>query len=168
MKKFTDKNSDYKELEINDKAPDFVLKNINGNLVRLSSLLGKHNILLVFYRGGWCPLCNIQLASFSRDHEKFNKMQTKIVAISSDNAKEAEKTEKKAKPKFPILLDTNSKVIESYGILVEKRELKDIPALMYKKKKYAMHSVFILDKKGIIRYKYIGKSYTDRPENEDL
>lgn len=155
-------------LKIGEKVPDFTLKDITGNRIKLSSLLGKGNILLVFYRGSWCSICNTQIANLSKDYQKFKKMKTEIVAISSGNVKEGRKTEEKAKPEFPLLLDTNSEVIESYGILVKKRELKDIPALMHRKKNYAMPSVFLLDKEGILRYKYIGKTFTDRPSNEDL
>lgn len=155
-------------LKIGEKAPDFTLKDITGNRIKLSSLLGKENILLVFYRGSWCPMCNVQIANLSKDYQKFKKMKTEIVAISSDNVKEARKTEEKAKPEFPLLLDTNSEVIESYGILVKKRELKDMLALMHRKKNYAMPSVFLLDKEGIVRYRYVGKSYIDRPSNEDI
>ncbi|MFQ5815075.1 MAG: peroxiredoxin family protein [Candidatus Hydrothermarchaeaceae archaeon] len=155
-------------VEIGEKAPGFTLKDIGGNEIKLSSLIGKAYVLLVFYRGSWCPICNTQIANFSRDYQKFKKMNTEIVAISSDSVKGAKMTEEKSRPQFPILLDTDSEVIESYGILVKKRELKDIPALMHRKRDYAMPSVFIVDKNGIIRYKYAGKSFTDRPSNEDL
>lgn len=155
-------------LEIGEKTPDFTLKDMSGNRIKLSSLLGKGYVLLVFYRGSWCPMCNTQIANFSKDYQKFKNLNTEIVAISSDSEKGAKKTAEKSQPQFPILLDTDSEVIESFGILVKKRELKDIPALIHRKRNYAMPSAFVLDENGIIRYKYVGRSYTDRPSNEDL
>jgi len=154
---------------INNQAPQFQLKNIYGNQVDLASFKGKW-IVLVFYRGNWCPMCNIQITSLAKDYPEFQKRNTEIIAISTDTPEGARKTQEKTHAPFPILIDENNKVIQLYKVVVEKRELKDIVALMHRKKAgaYAMPSVFIIDTDGVVRYSYIGKSYTDRPSNEDL
>ena len=154
---------------INNQAPQFQLKNIYGNQVDLASFKGKW-IVLVFYRGNWCPMCNIQITSLAKDYPEFQKRNTEIIAISTDTPEGARKTREKTHAPFPILIDENNKVIQLYKVVVEKRELKDIVALMHRKKAgtYAMPAVFIIDAGGIIRYSHIGKSYTDRPSNEKL
>lgn len=71
---------------------------------------------------------------------------------------------------FHILIDEDNRVIQSYEVATKKREFKDIPALFAGKKAgtYAMPSIFIIDTGGIIRYSYIGESFTDRPTNEQI
>ena len=154
---------------INNQAPQFQLKNIYGNQVDLASFKGKW-IVLVFYRGNWCPMCNIQITSLAKDYPEFQKRNTEIIAISTDTPEGARKTREKTHAPFPILIDENNKVIQLYKVVVEKRELKDIVALMHRKKAgtYAMPAVFIIDAGGVIRYSHIGKSYTDRLSNEKL
>lgn len=153
-------------IELGEKALEFVLKNILGEEVKLSDLTENGFVTLIFYRGSWCPMCNLQLAAFEKDYNKFKELNSELVGISTDAPEEAKKTLEKANNSFPLLLDPQSKVIESYGIKVEKRELIDIPAKMNNKNNYAIPSIFIVDKEGILRYKYIGKSFRDRPPNE--
>ncbi len=156
-------------LKLNTQAPEFILPNIKGEKVSLSSQKGKW-IILVFYRGSWCPMCNIQMANFARDYPEFQEVNAESIVISTDTTEKAVKTQKKSHSLFPILLDEKGKVARLYGVLVEKREWKDMPALMYGKKAgtYAMPAVFIVDPQGALRYSYVGRSYTDRPSNKDL
>lgn len=154
---------------MNEQAPQFKLKDAEGNQVDFASFKGKW-VVLLFYRGSWCPMCNTQIATLAKDYSKFHKLNTEIIAISTDTLEGAQKTKEKSQAPFPILIDEDNKVIHLYKVDIKKRELKDMPALMYRKKAgtYAMPAVFIIDTEGVIRYSYIGKSYTDRPSNEDL
>lgn len=154
---------------MDNQAPQFQLKDINENQVSLASLKGKW-VILVFYRGSWCPMCNMQIATLAKDYPKFQKLNAEIIAISTDTPKGAQKTKEKSQAPFPILIDTDNQIIHLYKVDTKKRELKDMPALVLRKKvgTYAMPAVFIIDAEGIIRYSYIGKSLTDRPSNEDL
>ena len=157
------------KLEPGDKAPDFTLPNIKGEKVSLSLQKGKW-IILVFYRGNWCSLCNTQIINFARDYQKFQEINAEIIAISTDIPEKAAKTQRKSHSLFPILLDEKGKVVQLYDVLVQKREWKDIPAFMHGKKAgtYAMPAVFIIDPQRVIRYSYVGRSFTDRPNNENL
>lgn len=155
-------------VEIGEKAPKFVLKNVFGKDINLSDVTENGFATLIFYRGSWCPKCNMQLANFENDYEKFRELNSELVGISTDSPEEAKKNLGEANNSFPRLLDPASKVIGDYGIKVEKRELIDIPAKMNNKNNYAMPSIFIVDKKGILRYKYVGKNFRDRPTNESI
>ena len=156
-------------LKPGDKAPDFTLPNIKGEKVSLSLQKGKW-IILVFYRGNWCSLCNTQIINLARDYQKFQEINAEIITISTDTPEKAAKAQKKSHSLFPILLDEKGKVVQLYDVLVEKREWKDIPAFMHGKKAgtYAMPAVFIIDPQRVIRYSYVGRSFTDRPSNENL
>lgn len=155
-------------VEVREKAPDFILMDTNQNNIELRSLLGNDLILLIFYRGDWCHICVSQISDFSNNYEEFEKKNTQILALSSDSLKGARKTAEKSGAKFPILIDSNAEIAESYGVLAKKREFKDIPALALRKKRYAIPSIIILDKTGVVRYKYVGKSFTDRPDFSDI
>lgn len=150
-------------------APDFELKSTEGETVALSSQKGNW-ILLVFYRGNWCPACNVQVGKFAKDYAKFRELSCDIFAISTDTPKGAKRTKKKNQTPFHVLIDEDNKVIQSYEVATKKREFKDIPALFAGKKAgtYAMPSVFIIDTEGIIRYSYVGKSFTDKPPVEHI
>jgi peroxiredoxin len=155
-------------VEIGVKVPDFILKETNQNNVRLKSFLGIGLVLLIFYRGDWCHICVSQIADFSRNYKEFEKINTQILAISTDSVKAARRTAERSEAKFPILIDENGETMELYGVLAKKREFKDFPALVLRKKRYAVPSLIILDKNGVVRFKYVGKSFTDRPRFSDI
>lgn len=151
------------------RAPDFELYNTDGKAVTLGQQKPNWTVL-VFYRGNWCPLCNVQIGSLASDYEEFQALNCNILAISTDTQEGAEKTKQKSHAPFNILIDKDNKVIQSYEVAVRKRELKDIPALIRRKKagNYAMPAVFIVDSNGMLRFSYIGKSFTDRLSNEQI
>lgn len=151
------------------KAPEFGLKNVEGKSITLQSYLGKW-VVLVFYRGSWCHLCNAQLSKITDDYSEFQKLDADVIAISTDVPEGVEKTKKKSSAPFEILMDNKNEVITLYGVDVKKREWKDLPAKFsgHKTGSYAIPSTFIIDSEGIIQYTYIGKSFTDRPDNEEL
>src|SRR5438128_11788052 len=60
-------------LKAGDSAPDFILPDAQGNPVRLYSLLREGRVVVVFYRGGWCPYCNLHLPGFQRCHAQISE-----------------------------------------------------------------------------------------------
>lgn len=156
-------------LKRGDKAPQFELPDVNGNNVSLSQILAKgKKVVVVFYRGGWCPMCSKQLASLSSDFEKFKDKGATIVAISNEAPQKGLDLLKKIKLPYYLLVDAKSNVIEAYGVKVTKRELFDIPALRGDHKDYALPSVFIISEDSKILWVYIGKNFHARPKNTQI
>lgn len=91
-----------------------------------------------------------------------------LVGISADNVSGAEKTRRKTMAGFPLLLDPEHEVIDAYAVRARKRELKDMPARLHKRSTYPMPSLCLVDEKGVVRYRYVGRSFTDRPGNQLL
>ena len=153
---------------LGEQAPDVVLRTIDGESVRLRGFVRNKKTLLVFYRGSWCPMCNFQIGKLEEDRTLFEEWDVQIVAISTDTPEGATKTLKEMRAQFPILLDPDHSAIHAFGIHVTKREFWDLPSKMHRKRDYAMPSVFLLAEDGTLMYQYIGKSFTDRPENDEL
>lgn len=105
-------------LNIGEKAPDFELPNIYGQPIRLHELLLRNKVILVFYRGGWCPFCNLQLRQYQNMASSFIQYGAEIVAISPEISDPNLTDEEKADLKFQVLSDTGNRIAKKFtGIL---------------------------------------------------
>jgi peroxiredoxin len=153
------------EVSIGQPAPDFVARDLNDKSVSLKSIIGRRRALLIFYRGGWCPFCNQQLAAISQDYSKFKELDTTVVAVSCEEIEKGKRLLQKLALPYALLSDTQFEGIDRYGV----RETN--PSEQLRASGITSHSKpssFIIDESGIVRYKYVGKNAQDRPKNEDL
>lgn len=153
------------EVQVGQPAPDFVAKDLFGQAVNLSGLIGGRKALLLFYRGGWCPFCNEQLAAIARDYQKFRELDVRIVAVSSEEAEKGRDLLQRLKLPFVVLSDTALEAIDRYGV----RDVSPSEATKARGiSQLSKPSAFIIDGAGIVRYRYVGKNAADRPKNEEL
>lgn len=105
-----------KELKLNvgSKAPNFTLPNALGNSVTLYGLLEEQNVVLIFYRGGWCPFFNMQLRVFQNALDDFKSLGATIVAISPQLPDKSLSQEEKLGLKFHVLSDKRSQVAKKF------------------------------------------------------
>lgn len=136
-------------------APDFTQKDEHGDEVKLSTYRNRVNVLVAFYRGQSDPYSIKWLSQLTDDYLYFRGLDTEVIAISPDRVEEALNTSTLHKIPFKLLSDSSNKVIDEYGV----RGAFDYGAEA---------SVFIIDKAGKVRYKYIGKVPQDIPSNEVL
>ena len=136
-------------------APDFALKDEHGDEVKLSNYRSRVNMLVAFYRGQSDPYSIKWLSQLTDDYLYFRGLDTEVIAISPDRVDEALNTRTLHKIPFKLLSDSDNTVIDEYGV----RGAFDYGAEA---------SVFIIDKAGKVRYKYIGKVPQDIPSNEVL
>jgi peroxiredoxin len=99
------------------KAPDFVLPDAEGRPTRLSELLKKGPVILTFYRGGWCPFCNVQLKSYQAHLAEFRARGAELVAVSPQTPEATVSTAEKAALTFPVLSDVGNQVARRYGLV---------------------------------------------------
>jgi peroxiredoxin Q/BCP len=105
------------QIKTGDIAPDFALRDQGGKEVKLSSLLGKHKVVLVFYPGDMTPGCTMQLCAIRDDWSKFIAADTLVFGINHGNEdSHARFIETHGFP-FPLLVDKDKKVSAKYGAI---------------------------------------------------
>ena len=103
-------------LKAGDVSPDFALNDVYGHSIQLSNLLRKGPVVLSFYRGGWCPYCNLELRALQEMLPKFCKLGATLIAISPQMPDESLTTAEKNKLSFYVLSDPGSQVAKKYGL----------------------------------------------------
>jgi peroxiredoxin Q/BCP len=138
-----------------DLAPDFTLKDSSGDDVKLSNYRGRVNVLLAFYRGASDPYSMRWLSGLNDDYLFFRGLETEVLAISPDDVDKAMDTATRYRIPFRLLSDPDLRVIMEYGVFDDLENGDDA-------------SVFIIDKDGKIRYRYVGVVPSDLPPNDKL
>jgi len=103
-------------LKVGDPAPSFMLKDPEGNAVASSALLAGGPLVVSFYRGVWCPYCNMELQALEAARPEFERLGAKLVAISPQTPVNSRKSVRQNKLSFPILSDTNNDVASAFGL----------------------------------------------------
>lgn len=111
-------------------APVFEHKTAEGRLFNSKELLGKKNLVLVFYQGNFCPVCGKQLDGFQTDYSQYKKLDTEIVAISADKPEDAKTTYFEHGLSFPVIADANKELIELFGVANRAKQGIAWPAVM--------------------------------------
>ena len=89
-------------LKVNSKAPNVFFRDKNLESVHLADLLEKHHIVLSFFRGTWCPYCNLELMSLAKINNEIEKRDAHLIAVSPELYRFSEDTLKKNKINFPV------------------------------------------------------------------
>jgi peroxiredoxin len=117
-------------IQVGEKAPNFSLKSAFGKTVSLADELKKGPVILIFYRGSWCPYCNLHLNVLKQAQPKFDKYNAQIIAITPQMPdRSAKQIEKDGYP-FEVLSDSDSQVMKDYQLYFE---LSDELLAVYKK-----------------------------------
>ena len=106
-------------LKIGDIVPDFILPDVDGTSFRLYGALENGPVVLVFYRGGWCPYCNLHLRGFQRLLPAFSAAGAQLVAISPQLPDGSLGTREKDELTFPVLSDVGLHTARAMGISFE-------------------------------------------------
>jgi peroxiredoxin len=169
---------DPKGLNVNDDAPDFTGKDQNGKSIHLKSLLKKGPVVLVFYRGEWCPYCNKHLKSLEDSLLFITDKGASLVTVTPEKQEYIAKTIEKTKASYPIIHDTQLKIMKSYGVSFAV-PLKTIE--IYKKHdldftvingeangaNLPVPALYII-KKGKITFRYFDPNYKNRATVQDI
>lgn len=106
-------------LQVGNLAPDFALTNAVGETVRLRDRLAQGAVILTFYRGGWCPYCNLELRAYQQVLPQIRELGASLIAISPQTPDVSLTTAEKNSLEFDVLSDIGSKAAQAYGIAFE-------------------------------------------------
>ena len=161
-------------LNVGAKMPAFTLNDSLGKSVSSKDLLKQGNLVVVFYRGAWCPFCNKYLHQLQQNLASIKASGGNLVAISVENPDRSMAIAKKNELQFTVLSDPNLTVARSFGIVYQ---LSDATNEMYKthgldlatynsteKAELPISATYIVNKKGKIVYAYIEPDYKKRAE----
>ncbi|MBT7375900.1 MAG: redoxin domain-containing protein [Porticoccaceae bacterium] len=140
-------------LEVGSAAPDFKLQSLNGDWISLSELQG-NKVLIIFFRGHWCPFCVGHLQDIQTVLPALEKLGYQILAISPDDAGDMQKMADRMDRPYQFLSDIDLSATDLYGI----RNDKDLPH----------PAMILLDQKGLVQWFYIGEDYKTRPSAAQL
>lgn len=160
-------------------APDFILPDAQGKPVWLQSLLRNGPAVIVFYRGGWCPYCNIHLRGLQRSLPELKALGAQIVAISPQLPDNSLSTQEKDELEYPVLSDVGNKVAHKFGVafclsdpLLKLYESFEHPLLEANGKEgefeLPVPATFVIDTKGLIRHSHVDVDYTHRLDPDDV
>jgi peroxiredoxin len=103
--------------KVGDEAPDFVLPDVAGADVSLHDMCRRGPVVLVFYRGGWCPYCNLQLRAYQRLLPEFAARGALVVAISPQLPDRSASTLESNSLEFTVLSDAANVVARAFGLV---------------------------------------------------
>ncbi|MEL7504124.1 MAG: peroxiredoxin-like family protein [Cyanobacteria bacterium J06554_6] len=161
-------------LSVGAQAPDFALPNATGTTVKLSELLQQGPVVINFYRGEWCPYCNLELRAFQQLLPEFKQAGAQLVAISPELPDHSLSVTEKNELEFAVLSDVGNKVAKDYGLvftldptlrpIYEKFGI-DVPASNGDDSyELPMPATYVIDQSGNIRFAFADADYTKRAE----
>jgi len=164
---------DISPILIGETLPNAYFQNAEGESVQLKAILEEKPTVLVFYRGGWCPYCNVQLSGLVDIEEEVLELGYQIVAISPDDFKNLQATIENNNTKYKLLSDPNGEFIQQIGIAFKtSSSLKEYITGKGQKGETSSvmpaPTVMIVDKKGVIKFEYINPNYKERISGEML
>jgi peroxiredoxin len=166
-------------LKVGDRAPAIVLTNANGKTVDVAAFLKNGPVIVMFYRGGWCPYCNLELKAYQEILPEIAAAGASLVAISPEKPDDSLSTREKNALTFEVLSDIGQKVGRAFGLVYSfTDELKsayrdfnlDIPARNGTPEEWALpvSATYVIDRDGIIIYAYTDPDYRDRADPRDV
>lgn len=165
-------------LNVGASMPAFSLKDSTGKFVSSKDLLKQGNLVVVFYRGSWCPFCNLYLRNLQKNLTQIKAAGGNLVAISVENPDNSLSVAKKNAVEFSVLSDPNLNVARLFGIVYQLPEQTDE---LYKshgldiakhnqmdKAELPLSATYVVNRKGKIVYAYLEPDYKQRAAPETI
>ncbi|WP_327428517.1 peroxiredoxin-like family protein [Streptomyces sp. NBC_01236] len=165
-------------LAVGAQAPRFTLPTATGQTLSLDGLLAAGPVVLTFYRGAWCPYCNIALRALQQHHAAITARGASLVAVSPQIPDESLSLTEKHDLAFDVLSDIGSDTAKQYGLAFD---LSEDLAAVYDRLGFDLQRVngghprtlplpatYVIDRAGTIRWAFVDTDYTTRAEPADI
>ncbi|GAB5101170.1 peroxiredoxin-like family protein [Caballeronia sp. HLA56] len=165
-------------IKAGDRAPHFKLKDQDGNDVSSAAMLAKGPLVVTFYRGVWCPYCNIELQAINEALPQVQAYGANVVAISPQTPVNSRKSVRTNELGFPVLSDVSGQTGADFGL---RFVLPDYLVGLYKKLKndlpafnndpswtLPMPARYVIGQDGTVLYSEVNPDYTRRPDPSDM
>lgn len=160
------------------RVPRFTLPSATGEDVSMDDLLAQGQVVLTFYRGAWCPYCNLALRALQADHDAITARGARLVAVSPQIPDESLSLTEKHALTFDVLSDLGSDVAKQFGIAFD---LNDELGALYDQLGFDLQRVnaghartlplpatYVIDREGTIRWAFVRSDYTKRADPADI
>jgi len=160
-------------------APDFTASAYTGNKVTLSAYYKNGPVVLIFYRGEWCPFCNLHLKSFQEHLEELKQLGATVLAVSVDKPDYGAKIVQKESLGFEVISDPHADILQAYNVIYK---VPDELAQKYINEYHidlqahsgrtahviAVPATYVIDKTGKIVFAYANVDYKVRTKPEEV
>jgi peroxiredoxin len=167
-----------RSLKVGDVAPTFSLATAEGEVVSSIATLESGPLVVTFYRGAWCPYCNIDLQAIEEVANEIRSLGASLFSISMQTATHSLKSQRQNKLSYPILVDEGGKTADAFGIrfrlqdeLIEayKGFNVDLPVINGEPSwTLPMPARYVIAQDGTIAYAEVSPDYTQRPDPGEL
>lgn len=166
-------------LQIGEQAPAIQGRDQYGTLIDSKAILKKNSILLVFYRGNWCPYCNKYLGKLQKHLNDFKKKGIVVLLVSPEKVQKTMETGAKYGNEFSILHDAGNKIMTAYKVDFEVNEAT-VPQYYQKLNRrlaeyneannnvLPVPATYLIDQSGKISFVHYDPDYSKRADLEDL
>lgn len=161
-------------LKVGDVAPEFLLPDPDGHMVSSRTLLEYGALVVTFYRGAWCPFCNLDLSALEQARQDIEARGATLVAISQQTAPNSRKSQRQNGLGFPILGDHGGEIAAQFGLrwtlpdyLREVQKALDADLTQFNGEDswtLPMPARYVIAQDGTIAYAEVNADYTRRPE----
>lgn len=166
-------------LQVGDKAPGFSAESTSGETIVLAEKISKGNVVLIFYRGEWCPVCNRYLSNFQDSLQFIEATGAQVFAITPEIAEYAKKMKGKTGATFSVIPDPSEEILKAYDVLfnvtdayyqrIESKLDADIAANNGNESaKLPVPATYIIDKNGKIVFRQFDYNYRNRATVSDI
>ncbi len=165
-------------LKTGDKIPEITLPNATNKNVSINQLLSNKKVVLSFYRGGWCPYCNLELKALQQALPEFEKQDAVLVAISPETPDNSLSTSEKNELSFEVLSDANNQIAEKFNLMFTLPEdlvevYQGFGIDLEKSNgssnwQLPISATYVIDQNGTIIYDFIKEDYKERADPEEI
>ena len=165
-------------IKVGQNLPDVNVQDVNGKTIKLKDLVSKKPTVMIFYRGSWCPYCNVHLGELKKMEGELEALGYQIIAMSPDLPKNLKESQSEHEMKYTLVSDSKAEASKALGLAFE------VDADTYKKylgyginlekasgEKHHILPVpaaLVLDQDGLVHFSFVSPNYKVRINNDVL